>query len=456
MSEIPRANHRQTIRALTVPIMLAALISVLVQFAVVALLGRLSDQALYVRSLYLPVAFLILALQEGLDVSTQVAVAVRRGRDDRAGIAPLTGSFVRLGLALFGVACVALVLVAPTLGGLLSASAADRAVFVAFVRWSALASLCAVGPTVLSATLRGWGRAGAAATVSMSVAVTQVGMVALLGFGTPLGVFAVPVATVTGAVVGSVVGVRKWRRHGLPMPNPRAWQPAAAATLAGVGGPVAASYLLLFGSNLGLLWVLGPFGPAVVSGFSAAYTVQTVMIVPAIALGSATAIVMNQLRGRGWDGALPSVFRSGVEISLVLYVGVAVAAWLGRGALAAAVTRSPAIAEQVQRYLGIVLPSLALMGLVLVSITVLEQLGAGLVSVLLNIAYFGSILVIGGLLARHHLDPTRLYWTIAVTNLIGAPLVVPTARALIRRRVRPLPLAAERHLEPAIATEGVT
>ncbi len=427
-------SERRRILVLAVPIMLAALTGVLVQFAVVALLGRISDQALYVRSLYLPVAFLMLALQEGLDVSTQVAVAISKGRADRAGIAPLAGSFLWLGVGLSGLACLVLTLAAPTLAGLLSAGAADRAVFVAFVRWSALAGLAAVGPTVLAATLRGWGKAAAAAAVSISTAVTQVGTVALLGFGTGLGVFSVPLAVVAGAVVGTVVGVLSWRRHGLPVIDLRTWRPAAARTLLGVGGPVATSYLLLFGSNLGLLWVLGPFGAAVVSGFSGAYTVQTVMIVPAIALGSATAIVMNQMRGQGRNTALPTVFRAGIELALVGYVGVAAVSWLGRGALAAAVARSPVIADQVQRYLGIVLPTIMLMGLLLVALTVLEQLGAGLISVLLNVGYFGTVLAIGGLLARHDHDPAALYRTIAIVNLVGAPLVVPVAGAVIRRR----------------------
>jgi len=449
-------QHRRRIRELAVPIMLAALISVLVQFAVVALLGRLSDQALYVRSLYLPMAFLILALQEGLDISTQVAVAITKGRGDRAGVAPLAGSFVRLGLGLFGLVCLAITLAAPSLAALLGTAAADRAVFVSFVRWSAVAGLATIGPTVLAATLRGWGRTGAAAAVSVSVAVTQVSMVALLGLGTGLGVFSVPVATVAGAVVGLIVGVLGLRRNGLPTIDLRSWRAEASRMLLRVGGPVATSYLLLFGSNLGLLWVLAPFGPVLVSGFSAAYAVQTVMIVPAIALGSATAILMNQLRGQRRDALLPMVFRAGVELSLVTYLGLAALAWLGRGALADTVTASPAIVAEVLRYLDFVLPTMAALGLVMVAVTVLEQLGAGLVSVALNTAYFGTVLVLGGLLARQHHDPSALYWTITITNLIGAPLGIPLAAALIRRRIRPQPALPSEPLISAIATEGST
>jgi hypothetical protein len=120
------------------------------------------------------------------------------------------------------------------------------------------------------------------------------------------------------------------------------------------------------------------------------------------------------------------------------------------------VTGSPVIAEQVQRYLGIVLPTIALMGLVLVAVTVLEQLGAGLAAVLLNLGYFGAVLVIGGLLARQHHDFSQVYWTIAITNLVGAPLAVPLTATLIRRRVLLRPARVSEPKIPATATEGST
>jgi hypothetical protein len=225
------------------------------------------------------------------------------------GVGPLAGSLIRLGLTMLGTACLLIFALAPRLAGLLGAAPADRALFVSFVRWSALASVVTVGPTVLAATLRGWGKAGTAAAVSMTNATVMVSGVAILGYVAGLGVYSVPCATLGSASSGLLLGSLGWRRHGLPAIPWRAWRGEAARRLGNVGAPVAVSYLLLVGSNLGLLWVLGPFGPHVVSGFSAAYTVQTVTIVPAIALGSATAIIMNQLRGQGRSDLLPGPAR---------------------------------------------------------------------------------------------------------------------------------------------------
>ncbi len=445
-----RDEHRRRIRRLAIPIMLAALTGVGVQFATMALLGRISDQALYVRSLYLPVAFLIIALQEALDVATQVSVAITRGRGDISGTGPLAASFLRLGYLMMGAACVLIAALAPALARLLSASPADNAVFVSFVRWSALASLASVAPIVLAAVLRGWGKASSAAAVTMTNATVQVGGVALLGFGTGLGVYSVPWAILGGALAGLALGLIGWRRHGLPRVPLLAWRREAAIRLGVVGGPVAVSYLLLFGSNLGLLWILGPFGPLVVSGFAAAYTVQTVTIVPAIALGSATAIVMNQLRGQGHGQLLPSVFRSGLRLALWTYLPAAAVVWLARGLLADIATRSPLIAAQTERYLTVVGPTLALMGLVLVAVTVLEQLGAGVISIAANLLYFGVIIAVGGVLARHARGPADLYATIAITNTLGGPLTVITALATIRHRAanRPARVVADQ-LVPA-------
>ncbi|MEN3307784.1 MAG: hypothetical protein V7603_3986 [Micromonosporaceae bacterium] len=435
-----RGPYRR-IGGLALPIMFAALIGMLVQFAVVALLGRISDQALYMRSLYLPVAFLFVALAEAIDVCAQVSVAIARGRGDLRAPAALAGTLIRLGLAVVGVTALIVVVGAPLLAGLVRVSSADRDLFVSFLRWSALANIAAVAPTVLVAAIRGWGRAAAAAAVSVIMAVVQVGGVAVLGYGTGLGVYSVPYATLASAAAGLGLGVLAWRRSGLPAEAWRRWRAEAARVFGTVGGPVAASYLVLFGANLGTLWVIGPFGPAVVSGYASAYTLQTVVLVPAIALGSAAAIVMNHLRGNGRSDRIPAAFRAAVAMSVAIYLPASAVLWWARDGLAGTATGSPQIAAHTSRYLLFVAPTIGLICLVLVATTVLEQLGRGFVALALNVGYFGFVIALGGALARRAHDPDPLYLTITLTNLVGAPVVLSTAYALLRRLSSPAPLS---------------
>ncbi|MEK8227037.1 hypothetical protein NKG05_14625 [Oerskovia sp. M15] len=76
---------RRRIFGLALPICAAVIVGAAAQSVIAALLGHMGDDdALYVRSVFIPVAFLVLALQEGLDISTQVGFAHLRGAQDVA------------------------------------------------------------------------------------------------------------------------------------------------------------------------------------------------------------------------------------------------------------------------------------------------------------------------------------------------------------------------------------
>ncbi|RBL83730.1 hypothetical protein DDE05_28590 [Streptomyces cavourensis] len=79
---------------------------------------------------------------------------------------------------------------------------------------------------------------------------------------------------------------------------------AAVRRLTAVGVPVGASYLVICAANLVLMRILAPFGPSVQSGYANAATLQTLLIIPGLVLGSATAIVLNSHRGAGRSGLL--------------------------------------------------------------------------------------------------------------------------------------------------------
>ncbi len=69
----------------------------------------------------------------------------------------------------------------------------------------------------------------------------------------------------------------------------------ARCILAGkISLPVLASYLVIFSSLFFINLVLSKFGPAVVVGFSIAYRIQNLIILPAVALGSALAILSGE------------------------------------------------------------------------------------------------------------------------------------------------------------------
>lgn len=211
------ALRRRVVR-LAGPICAALVIGATAQLVVAALLGHMGDDALYVRALFIPVTFLVLAVQEGLDVSTQVGFARLHGsrgddaeRDDARGGLPasataaLLGRFAAAGGLVLGTVALLVVAVAPALAAMLAVPEPLVAQFVTFARWTVLASVLSVPTAVAAAALRGWGRTGASATVALLVAGLQVIGVWLVGLVGGVGVLAVPLAIAGSTLVGAVV-----------------------------------------------------------------------------------------------------------------------------------------------------------------------------------------------------------------------------------------------------------
>src|SRR5262249_37473545 len=150
-----------------------------------------------------------------------------------------------------------------------------------------------------------------------------------------------------------------------------------------------------------------------------ALTLQTFVTVPGIVLGSATAILMNQQRGAGRDSLTAHTFRAGLALCAVVYLPLAAGLWLCRDPLAGLGTTDPAIHAATARFLAVVGPTYLLFGLTLLSLTVIEQTGWGVLATVLNLVYFTSIALGGGLAARSAHDSSVLYATVAILNVLG-------------------------------------
>ncbi|WP_199749111.1 MATE family efflux transporter [Amycolatopsis sp. WAC 01376] len=429
-----RRSIRAALARLAVPMVLAEVIGLLVVVGVQALLGRMDGDALYVRALYMPVASLFLALFIAFDISNQVAAAINRGRGRPQDVVPMALSFSRMWLAFISVLIVVLALVAPLLADALLVPPSSHDHFVSFVRWMALAELTYVGVVLCASSLRGFGHARHSAAVMLVGAGVQFGGVWALGIGAGMGASSVPLSIALSSVVGLTLGLFFLRRTGLWRPGqPKPWQPDAVRHLRQVGLPVATTQVILFGSNLVLLRVLGVFDPTVVSAYSGASSLQILVLMPGIVLGSATAIVLNQQRGAGKAERLPGTLRAGLEIAIGTYVVLGVAVWAASGPLGSLMSDVPEVSHQTALYLGTIGLTYVLQGPVLSSLNIMEQIGSGLVAVLLNIFYYVVIVVASALVVAAVHDPVAFYRTVALANLAGVTVVV--AAVVVVRRV---------------------
>ncbi|WP_434740622.1 MATE family efflux transporter [Micromonospora sp. SH-82] len=418
---------------------LAEIVDFLVLLGTIAAMGRMGGEAIYVRSLYQPIAFLILAIGIGFGVSAQVSAAVSRGSDRPQDVLPTVWSMTRVWVLLGGLICLALAVCAPGIASLLDVDPGARDVFVSFVRWTPIAEMSAIAGGLCAACLRGYGHVGSAMVVSLAGGAVKLGSVVLLGLGAGIGVASVPVAAALAAVVSLVVGAALLRRKGLWRPGGSwAWRPEVLGRLWLIGVPVAGTFLIIALYNGAVLLVLGPYGPDAVSGYSVAAIVQALVVLPGTLLGAATAILINQQRGAGRIDGIGRTSRAGLELSFLLYAPVALAVWLAAEPIGHLMTNETGVAQETSRYLTVVGLTYVVQGPVLAALTLMEHTGGGFVAAALNLIYFAIIVLVGWTVADRVQSVDGFYAGLAVCNLVG--LVVP--------------IVAHRHVSRVRATAG--
>jgi Na+-driven multidrug efflux pump len=435
------AELRRRVVGLAVPMAVAQLLAIAMPVVIVGILGWMGDQAIQVRSLYLPLAFLFFAVQTAFDVTSQTMTALRTGRGERdvgADVTSVALVWLVTGLVLAG----ALSLAAPALADLLGATANIRGPFVTFLRWMSLANLTLAWPVLCASALRGTGRAGPAAKIMLVGTLVEVAALAVLGLGAGLGPAALPMATALNGILAGAYGTRVLARAGLL--RGRGWRPETLGHLLRTGLPVSLSSAVMFGMSFAFVMMLKPFGPDVISGFAIASTIQNVVIMPGIVVGSASAIVMNQRRGAGDPRRLSPVLGTALRVTLVVYAVITPALWLLRGWIGNLATSSPRIAGETAHYFAIVGPSYLVLGLVLTALMALEQIGGGLIAVTATSVYVVGSVAVGAIAGHGAHGPTPLYAAMSGMNAAGL-LAVAAAVAFVRRGDR------RRHAHPGSA-----
>jgi Na+-driven multidrug efflux pump len=433
-ADVPEAGAtaRRRIVALAVPMSVAQLFAVVIPLVIVGMMGWMGDQALHVRSLYMPLASLFFAVQLAFDVTNQSVAARRTGageRDMGAAMTSMAVLWAAAGLLL----AVAVSLSAPGLADLMGAGAGSRDAFVTFLRLMSLANLTLAWPTLCASTLRGAGRAGSAAVIMLVGNVVEVAALGALGFGTGLGTVAMPAGTALNGIITGAFGMVMVRRAGLL--RGRGWRPGTLGALLRTGVPVSLTNTAMFGMSFAFVTTLKPFGPEVVSGFATASTMQSLVIMPGVVLGSAAAIVMNQRLGADPGSGQAPVLRAALRVTLTTYAVLVPVLWLLRVPIGHLTTGNPRIAAQTAHYFEIVGPSYLVLGLVLTALMALQQVGGGLVAVTATLVYVGGSIGAGSYVSHDATGPTPLYTAICAVNASGV-LAVAVALAYLRGRDR--------------------
>jgi Na+-driven multidrug efflux pump len=411
-------------------ILVGLLAGMVLQIWTLAFLGHLGGEALYIRAIYTPVSFLVLAVTEGISVASQVSagIATRNGRRDVLRPLP-TYATVSWGLLL-------LIALAFTAGqrvvfSVLSVGTADRHMVVAFVTTMCLASMIGLLPGMAGSMLRGMGRPGTSSVLAAgSVALTIVVMV-VLRVTTDLGVLAVPAGTAVAAVLTGAATFAVMRGDFRHIPGLRVRRDDLR-DLRTFGLPVAGTFLLLSVVNSGYLRVLRNAGVVGISGFNLGQNANSLFMVVSLAIGSGVAVAANLHGGDDRRPVVQAGLTTTVRMALPAYAVIGGLIYLFCNPLAALLTSDKAVAAVGATYFMWMGPSFTGFGGTLALLTYLEQVGRASTALILNTIYFAVMLAIAFALPQP-VSSTDLIRVIAASNIVGFVTCWMSARYLIRR-----------------------
>lgn len=390
------------------------------QLVVLGLIGRIGGAALYVRSLYTPVAFLFLAVTTGLAVTLQVAVAQCRGRGEDSQIGRHLGAVARVGSLTYVLAGVALISSTATLAAVLRMAPDRRGTFHEFLIAMTGAALVGMLGELCASVLRGIGRAGTAALVTATYVCCYLTGVIVDGLVLRGGLMAVALSAAVAGLAELCAGLAFLTRgRVLGLRAFTTWQRGVPRLIAAIGLPVGSSFIVLCVVNLLLLRIIAPSGQHAVAGFSIGYMLQTAVVVPAIGLGSAVSVLMNQSVAAGSRPGARTAFRRGMFLAAGGYAAITVAVAVAGDQVATLLSGNPAIAAQAREFVSVVGPAFGCMALTLAALTVLEQVGYGTLAAVMNASYFAAILAVGWLRVQHTGHISDLYSTMLIAALVG-------------------------------------
>lgn len=169
-------------------------------------------------------------------------------------------------------------------------------------------------------------------------------------------------------------------------PQPRAFMPRLMAITADAGVPIFLTMLLAFASSAVLFPLLSKMGTAWASGFLIVVKLRTFFIIPAVALGSAIAICINQKLATCSPQQLNRLLRVGMYSIALIYLCLTLAAFLSQNQLINLMATSSEVRVSAYLLMSWLIPTFFITSLIASIQTILEQLGRGKRVLLITLA----------------------------------------------------------------------
>jgi len=422
-------------------------------------LARAGQNELAAIGFIYPIIVAISAMSIGLSAGANAAIsqAMGAGRKKEA--------IVRLILHGAGIACLLGICIAvllwqgaPLLFGLLGAQGAVLENVLAYVPFWAASFPFLTTTMLFEASFRAHGDGGRAAFIMVFTAIVNIALTPLLVFGywifPEMGMAGAGMSTLIARflALGLALSIAYRREIVQPVQSPLQSLTASARKITAVGFPAALSRGVNPAGMAIVTAAVATVGEAAVAGFGAAARVQSIALIPFLALASGLAPVIGQSWGKG-DGNRAGATMQTAALFCVFYgVVVGIALIVFADLLADIMTASGEAARYTSRYLQVVGLSLFGYGIVLASNAALTARSRASWALAISLTRIGilyvplawigvSVMGYTGILVAAVVANVAIVWLALVITQANAlwpyriPVVAPQADALNRLRV---------------------
>lgn len=409
------------INKLAIPIALTNALGLIAMLINIKILGSLSSHYFYLLSLYLPLNFWVISLFESLKVpSTALTASVYHDGDKQQIFPLLLFLFV---ITIIGLLIPALLLLCfPRLfTSLLSVASFSASSFIIFAVTMLFASILMACFFIACGVLNGTNKARLSLLISIFAVILSVLCNWFFCYHTQLGILSLPAATsISYGVVFSILLYFLFKTGICAFKNPmHILKKNHLQKLSQLAVPVWLTYGILALALLGFNAVLSQVSHDAISGFGIAYRIQTIVLLPAIAMGTAVAIFLNQIVGKGGNPYGEGYVLKGLISCILCYLPIVIGLTVASSFWVHLITNDSSIAHIAASYLTIVGPSYVGLGIVLFYTVILDQTGFGRRSFFLTGFILIAEVLLGYLAVATFHQASALYWVIFAFNLLS-------------------------------------
>ncbi|QHZ47330.1 MATE family efflux transporter [Bacillus sp. NSP9.1] len=312
------------------PIILANLLQVSFQFIDSLWVGNLlGAQALGAAAVSGTVFFTVLSFVLGINNAALTILSQQKGKGDKQGLASYVNAFVVLMtvMSLF-VGILGFVFTEPLLS-LLETPGEMMDLATVYLRIHFIGIIFLFGYNFISTILRAVGDSQTPLRFVLLAVIINLFMDPLFISGLKLGISGAAYATVVSQGVAFVYGLILTVKKGLvPFRMPVIPSFQETAVILRLGVPAGLQMMVISGGSMAIMSVVNSFGESVVSGYGAIQRVDSILILPAMAIGTAVNSMAGQTIGSGDMERTKKIANYGVFYVMMFMLAISTAVFL--------------------------------------------------------------------------------------------------------------------------------